>query len=259
MYSGRSNNRLVVIFVISLVAFLACAFFQRIYEPIQDIIDTDAPETEGIAMLHMDNRIMRFVAAEETAKAYMMVGAIGVARRYGFSGVIYIFIFVLFSSLWSLAEERFFLMRSYEDRWERILIAVSHYFVSYSLMYVLTLVTFFIARFIASATKGEMGIFLAVLAFLLYVVFLLLSIPFYIAWFLDWLGEGLFIWLMFFIAGRISSEAAVFGADTIQKLIMTPGAILIFLLIFVFDRLWAEYVRPNLYAGVMERIREKVR
>ncbi len=257
MYTSRSRNPLIVMFVVTLIIFLACSFFQRRYEPIQEIIDTDAPGTEGISMLHMDNPIMRYAAAEETAKAYMMVAAIGMARRYGFSGVIYIFFFVLLSSLWSLAEERFFLMSGYDDWIERILIAASHYFVSYSLMYLLTLATFFIARFIANATNGGRGIVLAVVAFLLYDAFLILSLPFYFAWFFDWLGEGLFIWLMFFIAGRISSEAAVFGTETVKGLIADPKALLIFALIFIFDRLWAEYVRPNLYTGVLANFTDR--
>ena len=102
-----------------------------------------------------------------------------------------------------------------------------------------------------------MGVALAVAAFLLYVVFLLASLPFYIAWFLDWLGEGLFIWLMFFVAGRISSEAAVFGTDTVKGLLANPGALLIFALIFLFDRLWAEYVKPFLYAGILSKLTGK--
>ena len=245
-------------FVLTLILFLGCSFLQRAYEPIQDIVDMDAPETEGITMLHMDNPVMRYVAAEETAKAYIMVAAIGVAHRYGYGGMIYLFAFVLFSSLWSLAEQHFMLTGGYDARTDRILMATSHYFTSYSMMYVLTLVTYFISRFVASATEGELGIFLAVVGFLLYVVFLGLSLPFYIAWFLDWLGEGLFIWLMFFGARRISSEAAVFSASTVKELLANPAAIVIFALIFVFDRLWAEYVRPYLYMGMLGEVLDKL-
>ncbi len=248
----------LVIFIILLILFLACSYFQQIYNPIQDIIEMDAPSTEGITMLHMDNPIMRYVASEETAKAHLMVAAVGVGRRYGYGGVIYLFTFVLFSSLWSLVGERFFLMRNYTGVVNRTLIAVSHYFASFVMMYLLTLLTYFISRFIAIASNGEMGILLVVVALILYIVFLILSLPFYFAWFLDWLGEGLFIWLMFYIAGRISSEAAIFGADTVKKMIENPKAIIIFALILLFDRLWAEYVKPFLYSGVLEIIIEKV-
>ncbi len=250
--SGISTG-IVVVFVISLALFIACSFFQKSYQPIQDIIDMDAPGTEGIVTLHMDNPVMRYVAAEETAKAYLMGATVGVARRYGFSGAIYLCVFILFSSLWSLAEGHFFVMRNYDGLVNQALIGVSHYFVSFDLMYLLTLLTFYIARFIATATKGEMGILLAVLAFILYVVFLLLSLPFFFAWFLDWLGEGLFIFLMFFVADRISSEAAVFGADTSEKVIADPRALIVFALIFIFDRLWAEFARPFLYSSILSK------